>query len=132
MNSYNITYPFQDDNSTNSFIAMNRVTKNSYTSNLLLLLLTQKGERYYESDFGTNLLRYVFEPNDNLTAGQVEEEIKNTVALYIPELKITAVNFNWNYDDNGESIPDNQLNVNVKFVYAEASLSEQGELNLNF
>ena len=96
------------------------------------LLLTQKGERYYESDFGTNLLRYVFEPNDNLTAGQVEEEIKNTVALYIPELKITAVNFNWNYDDNGESIPDNQLNVNVKFVYAEASLSEQGELNLNF
>jgi len=132
MNSYNITFPFKDDNETKSFIQMNQVSKDSYSSNLLLLLLTQKGERYYESDYGTNLLKYIFEPNDQLTASDVEEEIRNTVALYIPQVKITSVKFNWNETEDGQPIPETQLNVNVQFVYNEGSLTEQGNIDLNF
>ena len=132
MNSYNITYPFKDDNEINTFLQMNQVSKDSYSSNLLLLLLTQKGERYYESDYGTNLLKYIFEPNDQLTSTQVEEEIRNTVALYIPEVQITSVNFYWNENDEGQPIPETQLNVNIQFVYAEGSLTEQGSIDLNF
>jgi len=132
MNSYNITYPFKDNNETRSFIQMNQVSKDSYSSNLLLLLLTQKGERYYESDYGTNLIKYIFEPNDQLTATDVEEEIRNTVALYMPEIKITSVTFNWNENDRGEPISENQLNVNIQFVYTEGSLTEQGNIDLNF
>lgn len=132
MNSYNITYPFKDNNETRSFIQMNQVSKDSYSSNLLLLLLTQKGERYYENDYGTNLIKYIFEPNDQLTATDVEEEIRNTVALYMPEIKITSVTFNWNEDENGQPISENQLNVNIQFVYTEGSLTEQGNIDLNF
>jgi phage baseplate assembly protein W len=132
MNSYNINFPFKDDNTTRGFISMNRVTKDSYSSNLLLLLLTQKSERYYESDYGTNLLKFIFEPNDSLTASLVEEDIKNTVSKYIPQIKITAVTFNWLVDDNNAPISDNQLNVNVKFEYSEGALNEQGNIDLNF
>ncbi len=132
MDSYNITFPFQDDTITNSFISMNQVSKDSYSSNLLLLLLTQKNERYYEPDYGTNLLKYIFEPNDNISATQVEEEIRDTVALYIPEVKITSVVFNWNNDEEGQPISENQLNINIQFIYTEGSLSEQGNLDLNF
>lgn len=132
MKSFNITYPFMDDNETKSFVQMNQVTKDSYSSNLLLLLLTRKGERYYESDYGTNLLKYIFEPNDGVTSSQIEEEIRNTVSLYIPEVKITSVNFNWDYDEDGNPIGENHLNVNIKFIYNEGSLSEQGNIDLNF
>lgn len=132
MNSYNITFPFKDDNEVRSYIQMNQVTKDSYSSNLLLLLLTQKGERYYESDYGTNLLKYIFEPNDNLTSQEIEEEIRNTVSLYIPEVKITSVTFNWNNNEEGNPISENQLNINVKFIYTEGSLSEEGNIDLNF
>ena len=132
MNSYNITFPFKDDNETRSFIQMNQVSKDSYSSNLLLLLLTQKGQRYYESDYGTNLLKYIFEPNDQLTATDVEEEIRDTVALYIPEVKITSVTFNWNETEEGQPISENQLNINIKFVYTEGSLNEEGNIDLNF
>lgn len=130
MNSFNITYPFKDDNVTNGFLSMNKVTKDSYSSNLLLLLLTQKGERYYESDFGTNLLKYIFEPNDNITANDIETEIKETVSLYIPEIKITSVTFNYNNDDT--DIKDTEVNVNVKFIYGEGALNEYGNIDLNF
>ena len=128
----NINFPFRDANSKKWFVDMNRVTKDSYSSNLLLLLLTAKGERLYESDYGTNLLRYIFEPNDSLTAPLVEEEIKNLVSKYIPELQVTSVTFNWLTDEDGNKMSDNQLNVNVKYIYGEGFLREVSELNINF
>lgn len=132
MQSYNIKFPLNDDVSKNTYFLMSQVTKDAFSSDLLLLLLTQKGERYYEPNYGTNLLKYIFEPNDTLTATDVEEEIKNTVSLYIPALKIDKITFNWNLDDNGLPISENQLNVNVKFIYSEDSFTDSGELDLNF
>ena len=52
--------------------------------------------------------------------------------LYIPALTITSVTFNWNLDDNGQPIPETQLNVNVKFTYSEDAFNESGELDLTF
>ena len=132
MVSYNIKYPLQDDVITNTYFLMTKVSKEAFSSDLLLLLLTQKGERYYEPDYGTNLLKYIFEPNDNLTADDVEQDIKRIVSLYIPSLKIDTVTFNWNLDDTGQPISDNQLNVNIKFTFSEDAFSEQGQLDLNF
>lgn len=132
MATYNIRYPLTDDNTTNTYFQMTRVTKDAFSSDLLLLLLTQKGERYYQPDYGTNLLKHIFEPNDNLTATEVEKDIKQTVSLYIPALTITSITFNWNIDDEGHPISDHQLNVVIKFTYSEDAFSESGELELNF
>jgi len=111
---------------------MNQVSKDAYSSDLLLLLLTQKGERYYEPDYGTNLIKYIFEPNDELTATDIEEEIRNSVALYIPQVQVNSVKFNWNSTEDGQPIPETQVNVNIKFVYIEGSLTEQGNIDINF
>ena len=132
MASYNITFPLNDDVSTNSYFLMSKVTKDAFSSDLLVLLLTKKGERYYEPDYGTNLLKYIFEPNDNLEAGDIEREIKTIVSTYIPALTINSVTFNWNRDDEGNTISENQVNVNVKFTFSEDAFSENGELDLNF
>jgi len=132
MKSYNITYPLKDNSVTNEFLGTNVITKDSYSSNLILLLLTQVGERYYNPEYGTNLLKYVFEPNDALTSSEVEKEIKDMVSKYIPELSITSVTFDWGTDDEGSVISDNQLNVNVKFVYREGYYNEEGNINIKF
>jgi phage baseplate assembly protein W len=132
MASYNITFPLNDDVATNSYFLMSKVTKDAFSSDLLLLLLTGKGERYYEPEYGTNLLKYIFEPNDGLDANDIEQEIKTTVSLYIPALTINQVIFNWNTDDNGQPISENQLNVNIKFTFSEDAFSEQGDLNISF
>jgi phage baseplate assembly protein W len=132
MISYNIKFPLRDDVTTNTFFQMSNVSKDAFSSDLLLLLLTQSGERYYEPDYGTNLLKYIFEPNDSLTSTDVEQEIKRVVSLYIPALTIESVTFNWNVDDNGQPISESQLNVNIKFTYSEDVFKETGELDLNF
>jgi phage baseplate assembly protein W len=132
MKSYNIKFPLNDDVNTNMFFMTNKTTKDAFSSDLLLLLLTQKGERYYEPDYGTDLLKFIFEPNDGRTTTDIEDEIKRTVSLYIPDLRITSVTFNQGTDDEGNPISDNQLNVNVKFVFDEDTFNSEGELTINF
>lgn len=132
MITYNIRFPIKDDVQKNRFVSMTQITKEALTSDLLLLLLTEKGERYYEPNYGTNLLKYIFEPNDSITATEIEQEIKRTVKLYIPTLTINKIQFNRFKDDNDLEIPQNQLNVKIKFTYSENAFTETGELDLNF
>ncbi len=55
------------------------------------LLLTNKGERFYNPDFGTNLRKYIFEPNDSITQGEIKNELNETIKKFIPNLKINDV-----------------------------------------
>jgi phage baseplate assembly protein W len=125
MESINIRFPLKDDPIKNTYFQLNQITKDAFSSNLLLLLLTERGERFYQPDYGTNLLKYIFEPNDDLTSQDVEEEIKNTVSQYLPNLIINRVTFN-------KSEGETQLNVHIEFTYREDAFSESGELDLNF
>jgi len=133
MKSINIKFPLTDDTEKNQYFQMNEVTKDALTSNLLFLLLTQKGERYYNPNFGTNLIQYVFEPKDTLTISEIEREIKITVKEFIPELTINKVSFySEGLDDIGESVGDNEIRVVINFVYSEDTFSEAGRLTINF
>ena len=60
----NIAFPFQDDNVKNYFLKMNNDGKQAIKSDLIHLLLTTPGDRLYLPEFGADLRRYIFEPND--------------------------------------------------------------------
>jgi phage baseplate assembly protein W len=86
----NIRYPFQ--NSVNGFfIELNSVDADAIKSDLLHLILTRKGQRLYKPDFGTDLLRFIFEPEDGLTLSKIKEEIQSTVKKYLPKLQINNI-----------------------------------------
>jgi phage baseplate assembly protein W len=55
------------------------------------LILTRRGQRLYNPDFGTDLLRFIFEPNDGLTLNGIKEEITNVVKKYLPNLQINEI-----------------------------------------
>ena len=87
---FNITFPFQ--NSDNGFfVKLNSTDANAVKSDLMHLILTQKGERLYDPEFGTNLLKFIFEPQDGYTFAQIEEEINTVVARFLPKLTINKV-----------------------------------------
>lgn len=128
MRSYNIKFPITDDLDLNNLFKMNYVTKDAYSSALLLLLLTEKGERYYDPDYGTNLLYYVFENDKSLVQVDIIADIKRSVERYIPNLTIQDVIFNYNNNDGN----DNQLNIFIQFTYSEENFTESGNLTINF
>jgi len=132
MVTYNITFPIVDNVETNTFFKLSETSKSAYSSDLLLLLLTEKGQRYYMSDYGTNLIKYIFDPNDNITFGDVQQEIKRAVSLYIPYLTVDNIEMEKDKDSEGVEIPESQLNIKVSFTYSEDSFNESGTLMITF
>lgn len=130
MKSINIKFPLEDDKVKNGLFEMNNVTKDALTSNLLLLLLTEKGERYYQPEYGVNIRRYIFEPNDGKTQSDIQEEIRDSVKRFIPELTISGIRIITSQDEEGATLNDNQANVIVDFKYSEDVFSETGRLEL--
>lgn len=86
----NINFPFK--NSTDGFyLDMNSSDAAAIKADLLHLILTRKGQRLYNPDFGTDLLKFIFEPNDTLTLNSITQEIKTVVNKYLPKLKINEI-----------------------------------------
>lgn len=86
----NIRYPFQDS-SKGYFLELNSEDAQAIKSDLLHLILTRKGQRLYNPNFGTDLIKFIFEPEDGMTEGNIKEEITSVVKLYLPKLQIDDI-----------------------------------------
>ena len=68
---------------------------------VLNLLLTNKGERVYDSDYGSNIRTYLFEPLDFGTAGSIKDSIIRTIKNYEPRVSVETCIVEPNFDANG-------------------------------
>ena len=88
----NIDFPFKDS-PEGFYFNLNATDTDAIRSDLLHLLLTNKGERLYLPDFGSDLKKYIFEPNDSITHEQIKDNLNETIKRYIPNLLINDVSF---------------------------------------
>lgn len=88
--SININFPFKDS-PKGFFLDLNVTDTAAIKADLMHLIMTNKGERLYLPDFGTNLRKHLFDPMDGITNGEIQSEITEAVRKYIPNLKITSV-----------------------------------------
>ena len=91
MKNINIAFPFKDSE-RGFYLKLNTNDSDAIKSDLLHLILTDKGERLYLPDFGANLRKHLFEPNDQRTQQAIREEIESAIAKYIPNLQLNDVN----------------------------------------
>jgi phage baseplate assembly protein W len=87
---YGIDFPFRNS-LKGDFIKMTESPENEVRANLLHLLLTRKGSRYFLPDFGTRLYEYIFDQNDMISHSIIEDEIRESVKKYIPNLNVNSV-----------------------------------------
>jgi phage baseplate assembly protein W len=88
---YGIDFPFRDSQ-IGDFVKMTETPEREVRANLIHLLLTKKGSRYFLPDFGTRIYEYIFDQNDMVTFNLIEEEIRDGVKKYIPNLDINSIN----------------------------------------
>ena len=88
--TYGINFPFRQSQK-GTYLNLTEETGDEIRANLIHLLLTRKGYRYYLPDFGTRLYEYIFEPLDGQTFDTIRAEIEESVAKYIPNLTIENI-----------------------------------------
>ena len=129
----NIKFPLVDDVEKNILFKQNNVSKDALVSNLLLLLLTEEGERFYMSDYGINLKKYLFQPNDEITQAEVTEELRDRVKQFIPQLTITNVQFfTADVDEDNNPLMENEITALINFTYSNDTFSDQGSVQITF
>lgn len=83
----NIKFPFLDSDE-GLYLDMTQENKRAIKSDVMHLLLTNKGERLYQPDFGTDLKKFLFEPNIVTVQSDIKNEIQKALDKYLPKLTV--------------------------------------------
>ena len=68
------------------------------------LLLTNKGERVMQPDYGSDIRSFLFEPLDFGTAVQIKNSINYCLATFEPRIAVNMIEVLPSYEDNGFSV----------------------------
>ncbi|NBU81718.1 MAG: hypothetical protein EBS55_08740 [Flavobacteriaceae bacterium] len=88
--TYGINFPFLQSPKGN-YLRLTQTSDEEIRTNLVHLLLTRRGTRYFLPDFGTRLYEYIFEPLDGTTFEDIKVEIEEQINKFIPNLTINDI-----------------------------------------
>jgi len=113
-----ITLPLQFGSSTfnQSFKTIDQAK-----SNIKNLLLTKKGERVLQPEFGSGLQELLFEPNVDDFEEKIEDTINNAIETWLPYVTVEEIDI----ESTDELRDNNRINVSLKFrVGNDVNLNE--------
>ena len=86
-------------------------TKDQIKSNIKNLLLTKRGERILQPQFGSGLQSLLFEPNVDDLEGRIEDTINDSLKQWLPYVTADEINI----ESTDELRDNNKINVSIKF-----------------
>jgi len=89
-------------------------TKEQVSSNIKNLLLTKKGERLLQPNFGSGLQELLFDFNDDRLAIKIEEIITESITNWLPYVDIRQIDV----AQSNENKDRNQVEISITFGVA--------------
>ena len=113
-----ITLPLQFANNT---FQQSFKTIDQAKSNIKNLLLTKKGERVLQPEFGSGLQELLFEQNVDDFEEKIEDSINTAIETWLPYVTIEEINI----EATNELRDNNRVNISLKFrVGNDVNLNE--------
>lgn len=79
-------YPFTRESDDNTYVDTNSDYYESIKSRVLHTILTPKKQRIRMPQFGTDLIKFIFEPSEDITFDNIKNEIVASLSRYVPEV----------------------------------------------
>jgi phage baseplate assembly protein W len=131
---YGVAFPFRDSPS-GYFLRTTNNPREEIKSNLIHLLLTRKGSRYFLPDFGTRLYQFIFEPIDATTFKAIDAEIKQAVDTYIPNIKINEIKIeplDLSQPTDQNDVSATELNGSIYRVAGDGTEEHTAKISIDF
>ncbi len=98
-------------------------TKDQILASLKNLILTMKGERIMEPEFGTNIYRLLFENiREDIIEKRVRQDIISSCKRWLPVLTIDYV---------GAKVQEHTLSITVAFKVPDFNIEDELKLEVN-
>tara|TARA_R100001015_G_C4606254_1_gene161319 strand:+ start:794 stop:1234 length:441 start_codon:yes stop_codon:yes gene_type:complete len=107
-----IDLPFYKSNGTEGYFASTKTTLQAVKNNLINLLKTEKGERYYQPSLGLNLKSFLFEPIVPGLDQTIKEDIMSTLSIWLPFVNINSMNVAVQASD---AFDRNKIKIDITF-----------------
>lgn len=91
------------------------LTKDQVKSNIKNLLLTKRGERILQPEFGSGLQTLLFEQNVDDLEGRIEDTINQSLEQWLPYVTAEKIDI----ESTNELRDSNRLNVSIDFRIGE-------------
>lgn len=88
---YGIKFPFTANNVNGFFLDLNEELKDKVASEILHVILTPKRSRLRNPEFGTNLIKFIFDPNDDMTWDAVKDEAIEAVSKFVSNVELNDI-----------------------------------------
>ena len=95
----NIDFPFKDSNK-GFYLNLNQTDRDAIRADLLHLLLTNKGERVFNPNFGADLRALLFENIDDTSLDDLTTIIQTSISNYFPQITVKEIKFENQVDEN--------------------------------
>lgn len=119
---YDIKFPFTANNLDGFFIDLNKTIEDKKASEILHVILTPKRSRIRKPDFGTDLIKYIYELNDEQTWDTVRSETIESVNNYVSGVNLTSIEILHKEDD------DNAIYLDLKYQVITSKTPNNKEL----
>lgn len=120
-----IRFPFTSKDSEGFYVDMDYNPYTEIKSDLIHLLFTPKGQRLRNPSFGTRLIEFIFEPNDDKTYTDIKIEMQEIINKYFYGLKILELNVSKNDQEM------HGANVELKYEIDEGAYKTFDSININ-
>lgn len=126
-----VAFPFKDS-TAGDYLQLTKTAAEEVKSNLIHLLMTMKGERYFLPQFGTNLRQYIFEPQSSENDDDIRKEITDAVLQFMQNVQIKAINIKHYGNDVG--LPENEkyrivISIDYRVVNGNFDFTDNATLN---
>jgi len=92
-------------------------TREQTKANLINYLLTNKGERVFNPNFGADLRNLLFENILDRTTDELQSTIQNDISIYFPQVEVKEIEFN--------NLPDsNEINFTLTYTIANFGITD--------
>jgi phage baseplate assembly protein W len=99
---FGIKYPFVRDDFQNFYVDVNNTTAEKVRSQLMHIVFTPKGQRLRLPEFGTDLIKYIFDQNDGATWEAVKNEVSESVNRWARNITLNNIQVVKNEEDEAE------------------------------
>ena len=94
-----ISMTFQSNPLTRDLIVLKN--ENAIARSVKNIVFTVPGEKPFNPEFGSRITDSLFENIDDITASQIETELRDSIERFEPRVSITSLRVNANIDENG-------------------------------